>query len=178
MSAPPVPYRRPYHQKEAAPHTGGCLFRYFPRYSKASFPPGNGNYSGGFLIAYNRYHFLRATRCKQRAVHCLYNENKHPTHTSKQRAVRYSTTRTNIGKRVSSSPSPLHKLPHVPATLYLNTDRERTARCARGNPTKSLQRAVFLCQESPSRSASFPFRFGTLSATRARRSCDPRPQVV
>ena len=110
------------------------------------------------------------TRCKQRAVHCLYNENKHPTHTSKQRAVHYSTTRTNIGKRVSISPSPLHKLPHVPATLYLNTDRERTARCARGNPTKSLQRAVFSCQESPSRSASFPFRFGTLSATRARGS--------
>ena len=117
-------------------------------------------------------------RCLQRAVHCIYNENKHPTHTSKQRAVHYSTTRTNIGKRVSSSPSPLHKLPHVPATLYLNTDRERTARCARGNPTKSLQRAVFLYQESPSRSASFPFRFGTLSATRARRSCAPRPQVV
>ena len=84
--------------------------------------------------------------------------------------MHYSTTRTNIGKRVSSSPSPLHKLPHVPATLYLNTDRERTVRCARGNPTKSLQCAVFLCQESPSRSASFPFRFGTLSATRARRS--------
>ena len=84
--------------------------------------------------------------------------------------MHYSTTRTNIGKRVSISPSPLHKLPHVPATLYLNTDRERTARGARDNPTKSLQRAVFSCQESPSRSASFPFRFGILSATRARRS--------
>ena len=30
----------------------------------------------------------------------------------------------------------------------------------------------------PFRSPTFPFRFGTFSATRARRSCDPRPQVA